>query len=85
MLSIRSIRSICQMEKFTIDSTSRSNSLWGQYYVLRRYYLSLANKMQQSNGKLVDSIEYNNSPFDESIESIESTKVCGLYYNGDII
>ena len=29
-------------------------------------------------------IEYKNSPFDKSIESIESTKGYGSYYKGDI-
>ena len=37
--------------------------------LLSRYYLSLANEMQQSNG--IFPIEYKNSPFDKSNESIE--------------
>ena len=43
--------------------------------LLRRYHPSLAKKMQQSIDSWTIPIEYKNSPFDKSIESIESKTV----------
>ena len=58
------------------DKSNESTKVYGAYYN-SDIFLSLANEMQQSNGKLDFSIEYIYSPFDKSNESIESTKVYG--------
>ena len=67
-----------------IESIDNYGAVYGKLDFSDR--LSLANEMQQPNGKLdYFLIEYKNFPFDKSTESIESTKgfkVMGSYYNG---
>ena len=60
---------ICQKTE-SIESTQLYRAL-----LLRRYHPSLAKKMQQSIDSWTIPIEYKNSPFDKSIESIESKTV----------
>ena len=61
--------------------TNRPNRSNRQKFVAHFYYidifLSLANKMQQSNGKLQLSDRNKNSPFDKWIESIEL--LCAIF------